>query len=64
MFSSTVGRLSSSRSADRPDGSPIIAVPPPTTTTGVPPARCRWIRPKIGTRLPMCSDGPVGSKPL
>ena len=43
---------------ERPDGSPIIPVPPPTSATGRPP--CRWSRssPKIGTRCPTWSDRP------
>ena len=36
---------------DRPDGSPIIPVPPPTSATGRPPKRCSRSSPKIGTRL-------------
>jgi hypothetical protein len=42
----------------------IMAVPPPTTITGIPPLRCKWMRPKIGTRWPMCREDPVGSNPL
>jgi hypothetical protein len=63
-FASRVSRSRSRRSFDAPDGSPIMPVPPPTTAIGRPPWRCRWISPKIGTRWPMWSHGPDGSKPL
>ena len=63
-FASSVSTSRRFRSLDRPDGSPIIPVPPPTRATGRPPWRWRWRSPKIGTRLPMWSDGPDGSKPL
>ena len=59
-----VSRSSRFRSADRPDGSPIIPVPPPTTATGRPPNRWSRSRPKIGTRWPTWSDGPDGSNPM
>jgi hypothetical protein len=60
----SVSSSSRFRSEERPDGSPIIPVPPPTSATGRPPRRWKWSSPKIGTRLPMWSDGPDGSKPL
>ncbi len=63
-FASSVSRSSRFRSDERPDGSPIIPVPPPTSATGRPPWRCSRSSPKIGTRCPMCSESPDGSKPM
>ena len=63
-FASSVSRSSRFRSADVPDGSPIIPVAPPTSTIGLPPRRWRWMRPMTGTRWPTWSEGPDGSKPL
>ena len=53
-LASSVSRSSRLRSDDRPEGSPIIPVPPPTSATGRPPWRWRRNRPKIGTRWPTC----------
>ena len=64
VLATTCARSSRLRSADLPDGSPIIPVPPPTTTTGPPPWRWMCISPKTGTRCPAWSDGPLGSNPL
>ena len=71
-------RLASSRfrSLERPDGSPIIPVPPPTSATGRPPKRCSRSSPKIGhqvadversrrtgrSRCSRRSGGPVASR--
>ena len=55
---------SSARSAAFSDGSPIRPVPPPTSATGVCPARCRCTSPMMGSRLPTCRLEAVGSKPI
>ena len=55
---SIVAASSRFRSDDRPDGSPIIPVPPPTSATGRPPCRWKRISPKIGTRWPTWSESP------
>jgi hypothetical protein len=58
-----VSRSRRLRSVERPDGSPIIPVAPPTTAIGRCPAswRRRWIT--IGIRWPMCRLVAVGSWP-
>ena len=58
------GGRAGGRSAERPDGSPIRPVPPPTTATGWPPKRWSRTSPKIGIRWPTWSERTVGSKPL
>ncbi len=63
-LASSVSTSSRLRSVERPDGSPIMPVPPPTTANGRPPKRCRRSSPKIGTRWPMWSDAPDGSNPM
>ena len=63
-LASSVSRSSRFRSVERPDGSPIMPVPPPTTATGRPPNRWSRISPKIGTRWPTWSDAPEGSNPM
>ena len=63
-FASSVSRSSRLRSVERPDGSPIIPVPPPTSATGRPPWRCSRSSPKIGTRCPTWSESADGSKPM
>ena len=55
-FASSVSRSSRFRSDERPDGSPIIPVPPPTSATGRPPWRWSRSSPKIGTRWPTWSE--------
>ena len=62
-FSSTSDWLNSGRSDRLPLGSPIMPVPPPTSTIGVPPARCRWTSSMTGTRFPTWRLDAVGSKP-
>ena len=60
----SVSRSSRFRSDERPDGSPIIPVPPPTSAIGLPPWRWNRTMPKIGIRWPTWSESAVGSKPL
>ena len=60
---SRVGTSSRLRSDERPDGSPIIPVPPPTSATGRPPCRCSRSSPKMGIRCPMWSESAVGIEP-
>ena len=62
-FASTSASSSNGRSASLPLGSPINPVPPPTSTMGVPPARCRWARSMTSTRLPIWRLLAVGSNP-
>ena len=48
----------------RPDGSPIIAVPPPISAIGLLPAICmRFIR-QSAIKWPTCRLSAVGSKPM
>lgn len=51
------------RSVDRPEGSPISPVAPPTSAMGMCP--CCWNRRSVnsGTRLPTCRLAAVGSNP-
>ena len=51
------------RSDERPLGSPIMPVAPPTTAMGLCPARCRWAIIMMGTKLPTWRLRAVGSKP-
>ena len=52
------------RSEERPDGSPIIPVPPPTTTTGRPPWRWMCRSPNTGTRCPDVERRPARVEPV
>ncbi len=61
---SIVAASSRFRSDDRPDGSPIMPVPPPTRATGRPPNRWSRMRPNTGTRWPTWSESPDGSNPM
>ena len=61
---SIVSRVIIERMSVRPDGSPIMAVPPPMRAMGLFPAICsRFIR-HSAIKWPTCSESAVGSKPM
>ena len=52
------------RMSDRPEGSPIMPVPPPTKAMGLFPASCRRFIRQRAMKWPTCRESAVGSKPI
>ena len=64
LFASMSSTVSSLRLSSLPEGSPTRVVPPPTSTTGLPPVFCSQRNSMIGSSEPTWSERAVQSKPI
>ena len=64
MLAAIWASLSSRRDSSLPEGSPTFVVPPPISTMGLWPLRCRTRNSMMEIRLPTCRLGAVQSKPI